>query len=412
MIITEIKESCAMAIGAVAAHKLRSALTLLGVLVGVFSIILVMTAMRALQNVMESELTQLGANTFQVQKWPAIYTGGPEGLAKYIRRENITYDTMAALRREATLAKAVGAELWQGGSEVSSKYEKTNPDVSMVMVSPEIFAARNWTIEQGRAIMRSDLEGARNVCVLGNELSKKLFPHGGSLGEYIRYRGAKFNVIGILESKGGTIGGQQGNFLAIPITTGMNRYTRRASLNILIQAYNQELFEDTIEQTRGILRKLRKVEPTEEDDFEIVTNDSLIKQFKSITFAVRIGVTAVSSIALLAAGIGIMNIMLVSVTERTREIGIRRAVGAKKRNILVQFVTEAIAICQIGGVLGIVLGIIGGNIAAKVLNVPAAIPFDWVLIGLLICCAVGVVFGTYPAYKASNIDPIDALRYE
>ena len=172
------------------------------------------------------------------------------------------------------------------------------------------------------------------------------------------------------------------------------------------------MYEDTVEQVRGILRTVRKVKPGVEDDFEVFSNDSLIAQFKSFTLTVRIGVAVVSSIALVAAGIGIMNIMLVSVTERTREIGIRRAIGAKKRNIMTQFIMEAIVLCEVGGVIGVVLGILGGNSAAYFLKLPPVIPLDWVVIGLTICSIVGVLFGTYPAYKAANLDPIESLRYE
>jgi putative ABC transport system permease protein len=179
-----------------------------------------------------------------------------------------------------------------------------------------------------------------------------------------------------------------------------------------VQAPNQQTYEDTVEQVRGVLRTARKVEPGKEDDFEIFSNDSLIAQFGSFTRTVRIGVAVVSSIALLAAGIGIMNIMLVSVTERTREIGIRRAVGAKKRNIMTQFIMEAIVLCEVGGVVGVVLGIIGGNATAFFLKMPPAVPLDWALLGLVICSLVGIIFGTYPAIKAANLDPIESLRYE
>jgi len=179
-----------------------------------------------------------------------------------------------------------------------------------------------------------------------------------------------------------------------------------------VQAIGDKSFEDTVEQTRGALRAVRKVPPGEPDDFEIVSNDSLISQFRSITLAVRAGAGVISSIALLAAGIGIMNIMLVSVTERTKEIGIRRAIGAKKRNIMTQFILEAIVLCQIGGVLGIVLGIGAGNIAAAFLNTPPVVPWDSAAIGLVVCSIVGIVFGTYPAWKAANLDPIESLRYE
>ncbi len=407
----EIVESFNMAMGALTAHKLRSALTLLGVLIGVFSIIVVMTAMRALQNVMEKELSQLGSQTFIVQKWPGIYVGGPEGWEKFWRRQNLRFPLALQLKERATLAVGVGAQtgLWDG--EVMSRYDKTNPNVQMLGVTPEIFSARNWELDEGRALLASDLDSCRNVCVLGSSLAKKLFPHSSALRENVKFNGVNYAVVGVLAAKGG-MGGDQDNFLAIPLTTGLNRYGRDRSLEIVVQARNQALYDDTVEQVRGVLRTLRKVPPIKEDDFEIVSNDSLIKQFKSITLAVRIGVTVVSSIALLAAGIGIMNIMLVSVTERTREIGVRRAVGAKKRNIMTQFIMEAIAICEVGGVAGVLLGVGGGNLVASYLKVPPVIPVDWVVIGLVICSIVGIVFGTYPAFKAANLDPIDSLRYE
>ena len=221
------------------------------------------------------------------------------------------------------------------------------------------------------------------------------------------------SVIGVLEGRGQTLGGDQDNFLTIPITTGLSRFGAFwITLDVLVQAPSHERLDDTMEQVRGALRTIRKVPAGEPDDFDIFTNDSLITQFRSLTFAVRVGASVISSIALIAAGIGIMNIMLVSVTERTREIGIRRAVGARKRNILTQFIMEAIVICQVGGVLGVLLGVAGGNVAAYFLKVTPVIPLDWVALGLIICSLVGVIFGTYPAIKAANLDPIDSLRYE
>jgi putative ABC transport system permease protein len=167
-----------------------------------------------------------------------------------------------------------------------------------------------------------------------------------------------------------------------------------------------------MDEVRGILRAVRRVPPGDDDDFDMFTNDSLIMQFRAFTLTVRVAAGVISSIALVAAGIGIMNIMLVSVMERTREIGIRRAVGAKKRNIMTQFIMEAIVLCEVGGVIGVGLGILGGNATAVLLKLPAVIPVDWVVLGLVICSIVGIVFGTYPAFKAANLDPIESLRYE
>ena len=413
LLLAEIKESFVMAMNALVAHKLRSALTLLGVLVGVFSIVVVMTAMRVLQNSIEKELSQLGSDTFQVRKWPGVYFGGPEGFEKFWRRRNITYAHFKQVVARATLARNVGVEdhFWAG--EAVSRYAKTPPNVELLGGNTGSFPARNWIVDQGRSFTEVDVDGGRDVCVLGGKLATVLFPFGSALGERVKMDGIAYTVIGVLEGKGAALGGNQDNFAVTPITTALGRYGRHwRSLSILVQAQDQKSYEDTVEQVRGILRAIRKVPPGKEDDFEIFSNDSLINQFKSFTFTVRIAVAVISSIALLAAGIGIMNIMLVSVTERTREIGIRRAVGAKKRNIMTQFIMEAIALCEVGGVMGVLLGIVGGNIVAYYLKVTPSLPVDWMVIGLAICSLVGIIFGTYPAYKAANLDPIESLRYE
>jgi putative ABC transport system permease protein len=409
----EIKESFLMAMGALVAHKLRSALTLLGVLVGVFSIIVVMTAMRVLQRNIERELSQLGSHTFAVQKWPGVYFGGSEGFEKFWRRKNISYAQGQLVQQRATLAKNVGIQqtFWMG--EISSRYGATTPEAQIFGSTPGCLPAQNWNIQEGRALLDSDLDSAHDICVLGASLAKTLFPFGSPLGDKVKLNGINYSVVGVLEPRGTALGGDQDNFAIIPLTTGLNRYGRTwRSLTILVQAPSQASYDDTVEQVRGILRTARKVEPGKEDDFEIFSNDSLIAQFGSFTRTVRIGVAVVSSIALLAAGIGIMNIMLVSVTERTREIGIRRAVGAKKRNIMTQFIMEAIVLCEVGGVVGVVLGIAGGNATAFFLKMPPAVPLDWAVLGLLICSLVGIIFGTYPAIKAANLDPIESLRYE
>lgn len=412
-LLGEFRESFLMAMGAIAAHKLRSSLTLLGVLVGVFSIIVVMTAMRVMQSDIEQQMSQLGSSTFVVQKWPAIHFHGPEGMEKYLRRKNITLAEGKQLEARATLPRSVGLETSFWGGEVETRYKKTSPNVRLLGETPGSFQARNLFLQEGRLLMDVDVDSARDVCVLGNKLAKSVFPYGSALGERLKINGYNYTVIGVLQPKGGSLGGDQDNFVVVPVTTGLNRFGRwNRSLSILVQAPDQARYEDTVEEVRGILRVLRKVPPGKEDDFDIYSNDSLITQFNSFTLAVRVGVSIISSIALLAAGVGIMNIMLVSVTERTREIGIRRAIGAKKRNIMTQFIMEAIVLCEVGGSVGVLLGILGGNATAYFLKLAPVIPIDWVIIGLVICSIVGIIFGTYPAYKAANLDPIESLRYE
>jgi putative ABC transport system permease protein len=413
ILLAEFRESLRMGLSAVAAHKLRSALTLLGVLVGVFSIIAVMTAMRVMQSVIESELSQLGDQTFMVRKFPILLFTRPEGLEEIRRRKNITLQQGRRLQEGVTLARAVGIETYFWAGQIQTQYKRTSPNVSLRGETPGSFPARNWIVQEGRGISEADVDGSRDVCVLGNALARTLFPTGSPIGERVKIDGLNYTVVGVLQPKGGSLGGDQDKFVIIPLTTGLDRfgYIWR-SLNLLVQARDRASYDACVEEVRGLLRIIRKVPPGEPDSFEIASNDSLIAQFNAFTLAVRIGVAVVSSIALLAAGIGIMNIMLVSVTERTREIGIRRAVGAKKRNIMTQFIIEAIVLCEIGGIIGVVCGILGGNSTAWFFKLDPVIPLDWVGLGLLICSVVGVVFGTYPAFKAANLDPIESLRYE
>jgi putative ABC transport system permease protein len=410
----ELRESFLMAMRAVTAHKLRSALTLLGVLVGVFSIIVVMTAMRVMQNNIETHISSLGGQTFMIRKWPAIFFTPPEGIEKIRRRKNITLEQGLRFQEKVTLARSVGIQTGFWAGEIQTAHKKTAPDVQLLGETPGSFPARNWTLREGRLLLDIDVDNARDVCVLGYSLATNLFPTSSPVGERLKIDGINYSVVGMLEPNGSSLGGEQDNFAVIPITTGLNRYGGSwwRSLNLLVQAPDQASYDACVEEARGILRALRKVPPGEDNDFEILSNDSIIAQFRSFTLAVRMGVAVVSSIALLAAGIGIMNIMLVSVTERTREIGIRRAVGAKKRNIMTQFIMEAVALCEIGGVIGVVFGILGGNATAYFLKLPPVIPVDWIGIGLVICSIVGVIFGTYPAWKAANLDPIESLRYE
>ncbi|MDW7980410.1 MAG: ABC transporter permease [Verrucomicrobiales bacterium] len=409
----EWREGFLAAMDALAAHKLRSALTLAGVLIGVFSIIVVMTAMRVLQSYVETELSALGANTFWVRKWPVLQFSGGRDWQKNLRRKNVTYAHAMAVRQRATLAAAVGIETVFWAGEVSSRFGKTPPTVVVFGAVPGNFPARNWTVAEGRGLLDIDVETGSYVCVLGAGVRKALFPTGLTLGDQVKIDGINYTVVGALEPRGSFMGGNQDNFVVIPITTGFNRYGRLwRSLDILVQAPDQETYEETVEQVRGILRAVRKVAPGEEDDFEIFSNESIIRQFREVTFAVRAGAVAVSSIALLAAGIGIMNIMLVSVTERTREIGVRRAVGAKKRNIMTQFTLEAVVLSELGGVAGIVLGVLGGTATALLLELPPVVPVDWIILGVAICSLVGIIFGIYPAYRAANLNPIESLRYE
>jgi putative ABC transport system permease protein len=409
-----ITESLIMALAAIRGSKLRSVLTILGIVVGIFSIISVMTAIGVLRNSIETGLTQLGANTFQVQKFSEDFNTTPEQRRKMRNRKNISYENALAVKERATLAASVGIEGWDGGKIVYWEGRKTNPNVGFAGENVEGIETNDWTVSAGRGLVGRDIDEARMVVVLGNAVAEMLFPpQVNPVGEDVRIDGGVFQVIGVFEKKGSALGGNNDNFVVAPITTYFHRYGKATrSLHIMVKAQNAEVMDDAVEQVRGILRSARHVAPGGEDDFSYFSNDSLIKQFNDFTLYLRLGVLLVSSISLIAAGVGIMNIMLVSVTERTREIGIRKSIGAQKRDILSQFIIEAVILCEIGGIVGVATGIAGGNIVGLLVDAPAVIPWDWAIIGLISCSLVGLVFGVYPAWKAANLDPIEALRYE
>ncbi|MBP1690775.1 MAG: transporter efflux protein, partial [Bacteroidetes bacterium] len=366
-----------------------------------------------LKNSIEEGMMQLGANTFQIQKYPAFHTG-PDDRRRFRNRKDITYEQAEMVRERATLASAVGIEIWRFGLVFVWRGEKTNPNISLGGENLDGLVTNDWNVEVGRSFSQQDMDEGRKVIILGKALADKLFPPSiNPLDEEVRVDGSLYKIIGVFEMKGGALGGNQDNFGAIPITTFMQKYGKASrSVNIMVKALSREVLDDAIEQSRAILRTARKVPPGAEDDFAYFSNDSLINQFNDFTLYLRMGVLLVSSIALLAAGVGIMNIMLVSVTERTREIGIRKAIGAQRRDILTQFMIEAILLCEIGGIVGVILGIITGNVVGLLMEVPAVIPWDWATIGIVVCSIVGLVFGVYPAWKAANLDPIEALRYE
>ena len=400
-----------MALAAIRSNKLRSILTLLGIVVGVFSIIAVTTAMQVMQNSIEGQLNSLGSDVFEITKFPVFHAGGPGWWTKYWNRKDLTYDDVVKLRNLATLAKSVGATADEGGMIAIHGQQKTNPNTDVIGVTPEIFEAENKPLGEGRAISKSDMDVTRLVCVIDPNMAKTLFPHSDPLGQAVMVNGIGYEVIGVIKNQGAVLG-DSNPYMMIPLTTFFARYGSRRSLDIYVEALDQKMFTECEEQVEGILRAIRQVPPGKPNDFEMISNASLIEQFNNITKYVRIGAIVVSAIALLAAGVGIMNIMLVGVTERTREIGVRKSIGATRRNILTQFLMEAIVLCEVGGVFGVLLGLLGGNLAAVALHMKAAFPLDWAIIGLVVCSLVGVIFGVYPAYKAASVDPIESLRYE
>ncbi|MFC2119478.1 ABC transporter permease [Bacteroidota bacterium] len=391
-------------------NKLRTSLTILGVVVGIFSIIVIMTIITMLQNSIEDGLAMLNKNTFQIQKFDIIQNHAQR--TKERTRRNITVEEAYRLKKMLTQAKYVGAEQWQNSS-VKFGNKKTNPNINIGGQTVDAMRTNDFKVEYGRDLRETDIQNSTDVCLIGYAVLEKLFPNFNPVGQTVRVDGRPLRVIGVMEKQPEMFGESNDNYVLIPITTWQNMYGKYSrSVNIMVTAHSSEEYDDVIEAAIGHFRKIRKVPPGEPNDFSIFSNESMITTVNDITGPIKIGALVVSVIALLAAGVGIMNIMLVSVTERTREIGIRKAIGAKKSSILMQFLFEAIILCLVGGFIGIVVGVGIGNLAGSLLSAQLAIPVDWVIIGISLCVSVGLIFGTYPAYKASNLDPIEALRYE
>src|SRR5437764_3078735 len=410
------REIIAMALSSLGANKLRAALTMIGTTIGVFSIISVMTAVGALHNSIENGLSFLGSNIFQFAKYPANVGAGGNGQKKYQNRHDISYrqalhyyELMQGNAREICL-KCFGYEL--KGQAVYNGV-KTTPSLLMVGTNRSFLTANAYTLGYGRNLNDEDVDLARNVIVVGKMVETRLFPHESPIGKTVRVSGHTYTIIGVLAEKGTAFGQTQDNMCMMPITRFFEDFgSAKRTVNIATQAPSTQTYNATFDKAVGAMRIARGLRANDENDFEIYSNDSLKSAFVSVAGVVRVGAFVISFIALVAAGIGIMNIMLVSVTERTKEIGVRKSIGARSKDILRQFLTEAVFISEAGGILGIILGIIVGDLLAMWLKVDLVFPYGWAIAGLVVCSVIGIGFGLYPAYRAASLDPIEALRYE
>jgi len=406
-----LKESFWMAIEAIRQNKLRSILTLLGISIGVFSVIGVMTAIRTLESSVESGLNVFAVNTFVIQKYPEISFGDER--RKHRKRKNIDYDLYKKLKDRATLPVLVSVSERSQVRNVKYKDKIVKNYVELFGGDEGSIRTFKTYIGDGRNIAPDDVRYARNVCVLGMDVVDKLFPFESPISKKIQIEGLNYYVVGVAERQGEAFGQSQDNYIAIPITSYLQKFSSKwTTLSINVEAASEKDYDKTREEAIGIMRTIRKVKPGEENDFEIITSGEMIETLSGFTSGIKLFALAVSIIALVVAGIGIMNIMLVSVTERIKEIGIRKAIGATKKDILTQFLMEAVFLSEFGGVVGIILGISAGNIVSIFFNIPAVIPFDWAIIGLVVCSVIGIGFGIYPAWKAAQLDPIESLRFE
>jgi putative ABC transport system permease protein len=403
-----LRESIGIALGGVRANKLRSFLTLLGTIIGVASVIAVVSFVEGLNRFVTQKLLNAGANVFVVDKFGFITSR--EQFEEALKRPDVTLDDAKALRDGVEHATMVVAQA--GGAAALRYRNRTMKAVSLNGRGAGYDVVDDVAIEEGRHLTDFDDLGRSAVCVIGPEVSEELFGSLPALGRAIRVGVYEFQVVGVTKAKGKMFGQSQDRFVTVPIRTFQKYWQERGSFSIALKSVDQSSLPLAEQEARNILRARRHQRPGQPDQFGITNSETWLTLYRTLTggiFVVTIGVAAIS---LLVGGIVIMNIMLVSVTERTKEIGIRKALGARRRDILTQFLVEATTLSLAGGIVGIVLG--GGLalVVGAVSPLPAALSLPAVLLGILMSTVVGVFFGSYPAFRAARLDPIEALRYE
>ncbi len=406
----QLSETFKQAGSSLMANKIRSFLTLLALVIGVFSVIVSTTAVAVLDNFFTNTMSVLGSDVITVQKNPAVQMGPRD--ASQRNRKNIRFEDAEELEERMRVGEGLNPVTTFSFTKIVYKDKETDPDVRVRGGNSEFFENNAFVIEDGRNFNEDDIQYKRQVVIIGKDVQTELFQTEYPLNKEVRIDGKPYTVIGLLEKKGQIFGQSFDNIVVIPYTTGINNYGGNRGIGIQLRAPEIAMIQETIDEVTGIMRVIRGVGPSEENDFEIVTNDSLSGTFDAFTGVLYVAGFAIGFITLLGAGIGVMNIMLVSVTERTREIGVRKSVGATRKAIVNQFLMEAIFICQIGGIIGMLIGVGVGNLVAVWIDTEPVIPL-WSVFGSFFgMTIIGLLFGVYPAFKAAKLDPIESLRYE
>jgi len=409
-----IWESVRLAFDAIRAHKLRSGLTTLGIMIGVLTVIGMLALIDGFNKMIAKQLSSLGTTTLYVQKQGLVMSH--DDWLKTRGRKNLTiadaqavHDNCPSVLRVAPMMESMSTVKFQKQEVMGTEILGTTPDYQFIA---------NHELVDGRPMSSVDLQHSRNVAIVGHTLVEKLFGIQDPIGKEVSIQGNRFEVIGTIAKKGSFLGNDQDNIAVIPISTFQKIFTGRVrsrgggSVSIAVQPMDADHVESAKDEITELLRRRRRVPPSKPDDFGIVTADQLMDIFKKITagvFGLMIGVTLLS---LLVGGIGIMNIMLVSVSERIKEIGIRKAIGARKKDIMQQFIIEAVTLSSVGGVIGMVIGFLMAWVISLTLKLPSTVTWWSVVLGFGFSAAVGIFFGWYPAQRAAELDPIEALRYE
>jgi putative ABC transport system permease protein len=413
MRLDDIKESALMAFDTLRANKLRSTLTILGVSVGVVTVIFMVSIIQGLNKAFADQIESLGSNTIFVSKFAPSF-GRPPG-PEEIHRKDLTMDDAEALRTEAPSIVGVSPIRRMLSSTVRYQDKQTDTPI-MFGVTPYYEFVQSQYVASGRFVNDIDMQDRSNVVILGVDVKQALFPYEDAVDKELRIEGNPYRVIGVMEPLGNFFGQSRDNSIFVPITTFEKYYPDRpfpeVVFFVIVRPRSRAYVKTAMDEIRDILRRRRHVPAAAPDNFGISSQDSLLDVYNQLTGATALVLTSISFVALMIGGIGVMNIMLVSVTERTKEIGVRKAVGATRLNILSQFLIEAVVLTAIGGLAGLAVGEVASLLMNKYSPLPAYVPLWAIAVGVGISAAVGIIFGLWPAWKAARLNPIDALRWE
>lgn len=410
-----VEENIKIAFHSIRTQLLRTVLTILIIAIGIMALIGILTAIEVIKSSISSNFTNMGANTFTIRNRGTTVRIGKRGKGP-INYKTISYDDAIRFKKEYNYSGAVTALSVRAtaGATLKHKSKKSNPNIFVFGVDENYLLTAGYDIEFGRNFSYQDMQLGNNVILLGKDAASSIFGKKEQpLNNEITVGPARYKVIGVLKEKGNASGFGGDKICMIPLSNARQSFSRpNMSYVISVLAPGSQNMDGAIAEANGTMRVIRKIPLGQEDNFDLTKSDNLANMLIENLQKVTIGATAIGFITLLGAAIGLMNIMLVSVSERTREIGVRKALGATKLVIRRQFIIEAIVICQLGGLLGILLGVSAGNILAIQFDVGFIVPWAWVMGGILLCVAVGMISGIYPAVKAANLNPIEALRSE
>ncbi|NNE98382.1 MAG: FtsX-like permease family protein [Pyrinomonadaceae bacterium] len=404
-------EALRLAAASIFSHKLRSFLTLLGIIFGVATVIVVVSVIEGFNAYVDEKIANIGTNAFSVSKFSVEDFSSVASLnAARRRNKDITRDDLKALKsRGGAIADAGG----KSETLADIKYkEETLLNVQLKATTPNIADIEKIEAASGRYFLNIEEEKRKFVCFIGSEIAEKLFPTANPIGKKIKIDGRTFKVVGVGEELGSAFGQSRDMYASIPLSTFLSIYGVRRSISISVTSANPESYEDAIDEARTLMRVRRKLEPSEDDNFGIITPGAINELRDKIFGTIQIAAIGVTSISLIVGGIVIMNIMLVTVTERRKEIGIRKSIGAKQSDIIKQFLLESTTLALVGGAIGVLIAYSIAMLIAILFAIPTALPFLWVTIALIVSSGVGLISGVYPAWKAANLNPIEAMRAE